>query len=218
MKTADDPSIFQQFANQSGKQLDDFIAKDVKVYDFAVEPPFITVVGRLDASSVGKIKAVQEQLESADPNQFYYPVSLYHLTILGRIPSTLDQATLFSTLDEVLREKMTFHLEGVATNQLTSSVSAYPQDFSLYQLRQSIRRQLSIEGDDYAKHLAPYEYMGWVNLLRYLQVPTQSFIDTLKAYRTTDFGTLKISTIEVYLLQKRILDPAFSTCIHTIQL
>lgn len=218
MKTVDDPSIFEQFARSSSAQLDAFVATDVDVYDFAIEPPFITVVGRLDATSVGEIKAFQERLESADPKQFYYPISLYHLTILGRIPSTLDHSTLFATLDKLLREKMTFHLKGVATNHLSCSVSAYPQGFSFYQLRQSIRTQLSIEGDDYTKHLAPYEYMGWVNLLRYLQPPTQSFIDTLKENKDTDFGPLKVSTVEVYLLQKKILDPEFSTCIHTIQL
>lgn len=218
MNTVDDATIFKQFQQQSSEQLETFKVTDVVPYDFSIDPTFITIVGRLDSNSTGKLKSFQEKLEGKDPNQFYYPISLYHLTILGRISSAYDHSKLFKILSSVITMKMEFRLLGAATNQYSCSVSAYPNNFSIFKLRQELREKLSVPGDDYARHLSLYEYMGWVNLSRYRCAPTQSYIDTLKEYKNTDFGPLSISTVEVYLHQKRILDPAYSTCIHTINL
>lgn len=218
MNTVDDPSIFEQFSRQSSTQLDEFKATDVVSYDFAIEPTHITIVGRLDSKSTGMLKMFQEKLEAEDPNQFYYPISLYHLTILGRIPEEYDQTRLAAVLQSVLTVPMQFELLGAATNQYSCSVSAYPQNFSIFSLRQAIRSQLSIHGDDYTTHLSSYEYMGWVNLSRYCHPPKAAYIQMLKNNRHTNFGPLSISTVEVYRHQKRILDPAYSTCIQTIHL
>jgi hypothetical protein len=129
---------------------------------------------------------------------------------------TTNLENLIETVSsEIAKGNLFFKLWGIGSNKYCSSVSAYPVDFSLHKFRENIRKKIHAHGDDYSSILKSYEYVGWINYLRYLHKPSQELLDTLYDYKDTIFGDMEPSSIRLYQNKSKVLDASRAKLLHT---
>ena len=140
------------------------------------------------------------------------------MTILGRI----DKATDPREIAEVVKNKasgkrLVFKIGYLACNELGVSIVAEPE-FNLGKLRNEIRGDLRIKGDDYTKYLSIYERLAWLNFIRFKEIPGEKFFETLWNMRNYQFGEFEAKDIDIYLNSSRTLDPGKCKLVEKIQL
>ena len=150
-------------------------------------PENFTIVGLFSPNDLKSIVELIEKLRLVDHNQLYYEPDKLHLTLLGQIDLGPNIEILVNTVQKFIdQNEIRLHLLGVGSSLKAANVTAYPQGFQIDQLRQIIRRVgggTSFDG--------PYEKLGWINFMRYLQKPKDQLFAELGAETNTDFGLVK---------------------------
>ena len=206
----------QQFREESLGQLKKLDPENIVLFDDKDIPPNYTLVIRPNEQTLQVFKKFYAHLQDIEPNHYYYPENDLHLTVIGNIPTSTNLDNLVETISsEIVKRNLIFKLWGLGSNIFCSSVSAYPVDFSLHELRDGIRSKIGTHGDDYSNILESYEYVGWINYLRYLQKPSQEFLNMLFSYKDTNFGEMQPSVIQLYLNTSKVLDSNKAKLIHT---
>lgn len=207
--------IQAEFRTASLAQLQALRPQDIEIFEHKPVPPNYTVIARPDEETKRTIEKIIRELQQLEPNQFYYPLDQLHLTLIGNIPLSTNLDRLIETVQtELPKITLSFQLKGLGSNALCLSTSAYPQGFSLHTFRENIRHAVGAHGDDYSSFLASYEYVGWINFLRYYRAPSQLFLDRLYTYRDTVFGELKPSSVQIYRNMSQTIDPDNSQLLH----
>lgn len=151
-----------------------------------------------DNKFIQKLQKTLGKLVETDPNQYWYPMEKYHMTILGLIKYTEEKhyeqkliSKIQATLDENhIRDDLDFYIAGMSSNNKAASVLCYPSGFDLFKLREDLRKALGIPGKDYTEYLNVYEKIAWINFIRYKHIPPQKFEEVLKNMGETDFGKM----------------------------
>lgn len=209
-------NYLQQFRLQSLDQLEKLRPENIITFDRTDIPINYTLVARPNDHILEVFKKLYFQLQDIEPNHYYYPYKDLHLTLIGNIPVDTDLENLIDAINvETSKTKFQFNLRGLGSNRYCSSVSCYPVDFSLHELRKNIRNRIHVHGDNYSTILESYEYVGWINYLRYLHKPSQQFLNKLFSYRDTDFGKMQSLTIQLYSNTSKVLDSRKAKLIHT---
>jgi hypothetical protein len=212
----DDASI--QFRKQSIKQLENLKPDDIQILTDDTIRENITIVTRPDYHTRERIQQIIEDLENIDLDQYYYSTDQLHITILGGLNITIEDGLITKALNTVLPKfNLNFKLQGIGSNKFASSVNAYPQ-FQIHELRENLRDIIGNYGDDYTIHLAIYEYMGWINYMRYLKQPQTALLNRLLTYKDTLFGTMKPIKIEAYRNTSKVLDLKKAKLIYSVDL
>ncbi len=199
-------SWFKQFKIESLTQLHSLKPSEVKIFRDEPVPENFTIVVRPEDKILTAIEKEMSALKKIEPNQFYYPLSDLHLTLVGNIPTTIDQQKITIALESIIKHyQLEFKLEGLGSNKYCSSFSAYPIDFSLHKLREELRSRIGIHGDNYQNILPSYEYVGWINYLRYLQIPGQKFLNRLYENRGAVFGQFRPSSVQLFRNTSKVL-------------
>ncbi len=183
--------IIEKFRESSLDQLKALKAADIVLLDEAPIQENITIVAKPPKESIKKISKLISELKLLDSNQFFYPVERLHLTILGNIPVTVDIKSHLQSIKSVLmKQEIAFKLYGIGSNQ----------------------------ADNYSRILEFYEYVGWINYMRYLEQPQQSFLDKLFAYKDTVFGVMPVSKVQIFRTTSKTIDSQQSTLISEFDL
>lgn len=211
--------ILAKFRHDSIAQLTGLKPLDVVPFDYSELPENYTLVARPDDATIEQICNLQKKLQTIEPNHYYYPSSQLHLTLIGLLPSSLDVTNVIDVVSDVLKKyDLKFRMKGVGSNKYCTSVSAYPLGFSIHQLREEIRAGLEVHGDDFATHLDTYEYMGWVNYMRYTKTPSEKLLEAIRSYIDTDLGMMVPRSVELYLNKSKILAPGGSKLIKIFEM
>jgi len=206
--------LINKFRVESLKQLKSLRADEIVLLDETPIQENVTIIIKPSEECKKTILKLISGLKVADDTQFYYPVDRFHLTILGNIPISVDIKSHVNSIYDVLKkQKMKFKLFGIGSNQFTSSVSAYPLDFSIHALRDEIRQIINNQADNYSRILEYYEYVGWINYMRYLKHPDQEFLDKLFSYKDFDFGEMIVSKVQIFKTTSKLIDPSQSILI-----
>jgi len=64
---------------------------------------------------------------------------------------------------------------------------------------------MGIKGTDYTIHLSVYGYIGWINFVRYTNMPSEEFLNYLKRGKDIDFGILNSGKIKLLKNRSRLL-------------
>lgn len=198
--------IFTEFRSNNQKQLSKLSPKSVELFDGSLIPANFTIVLRFPDPLTHQIGKLINQCKTVDNHQYYYPAENLHLTILGLINIDTEQSMLTDLIEKIIRDnKFTFDFLGTGSNKFAASVSAFPLGFSMFEVRKFLRNHIDDNNDDYSIHLPEYEYMGWINFVRYTQNPQLELIKVLKSNLNTQFGKFTANKIELYKNQSRIL-------------
>lgn len=207
------------FRKESLDQLRSLHPDQVKLFHNEPIRENYTLVVRPEGESLKHIKNLIEELREIASDQYYYRVENLHLTIIGNIPVEVDVHKLTQAIEKALSScELDFNLLGLGSNQFCSSVSAYPHGFSVHELRGKIRQIAGVKGDDYSSILDSYEYVGWINYLRYLTHPSQMFLDRLYEHRNTKFGHLKPRVAQLFKNTSKVLDTKTAKLVKEWQL
>lgn len=147
------------------------------------------------------------------------PPKKLHITILGQIDAGIGFQVLTRTLKAtLLNYRLKFKIIGVASNNSGASFIAYPEGFSIYALRQELREKLGVKTDDYTRYLSSYEYVGWINFLRYKAKPASRFLKYLNSKGNTHFGEVDRGKIVLMRNSSRLLRKGKYKVIYTTNL
>jgi hypothetical protein len=169
---------------------DDLLEENYTINFFPSEWPNVTV------SQIDEIKKIDSEL-------FFLERDKWHITFVGEIDTRADVEVIKKTMKE-WKHKISFELNGFASNKTTASFLAYP-NFDLHDFRQTIREGLGIGGTDYTVHLSIYEYIGWVNFVRYTSAPNVEFFDFLRKNKNLDLGNISEGKIKLLKNKSRTL-------------
>ncbi len=137
-----------------------------------------------------KLNDEVSHLKQIDDGLFYLDPSKWHITLIGEIDISTDQEKIIETIKKQLDGlKVEFEVNGFASNKSTASFLTYP-DFDLHLFRDEVRNSLGLSGTDYTIHLSTYEYIGWINFVRYTSVPNLEFLRYLRVKKDLDLGDM----------------------------
>jgi len=214
-----DKIMLSQFRNDSLNQLRNLVPDKIIHFANSRIPANYTLVAQPDVNSLHKIMDLTNELKKLEPKQFYYPENILHLTLIGNLSLTTDIEKLKQNLPRIIKNyNFSFNLYGIGSNIHSSSVSAYPNNFSFHALREELRRLVGAHGDNFSSIIKSYEYVGWISYLRYLQKPSREFLAKLYSYKDTQFGQLKPQIIKLYKTTSKVLAEGDAELIYTLNL
>jgi len=156
---------------------------------------------------LGKLANIQKDL-------FYLDRDKLHITLVGEIDAKSDSQRLIGIVDSWLSQNnLGFEMNGFASNKSTASILAYPT-FDLHGFRELVRTGMGISGTDYTIHLSVYEYIGWINFVRYTNLPNEEFLKYLKKGKDIDFGILNTGKIKLLKNKSRLLKDGKYEIVH----
>ncbi len=211
-----DETHIKDFKIQSQKQLHELEPENITLFQDEEVAENYTIVARPSQELVEKIQEFISELKELDDNQFYYKPENLHLTIWGGVEVPIDEQEFVEKSSFILKKYfIQFNMIGIGSNALCSSINAYPKDFSIHQLREELRSSFQSHGTTYTIHLSSYEYMGWMNYLRYLHIPSETYLNYLKKNVERHFGEFIPSKLELYKARGKILNYGKDRLIHT---
>lgn len=206
------------FPQQNKKDFDACKPESITTYTSLQFPEQYTIVTRPTLEVTMTIQQAITALKNIESDHFYYPNENLHLTILGGIPTTtsIENPSVLQKLQALFANyAMLFKLQGMRP---TSPIIAYPERFSLHDMREEIRKIIGSKGDEYAAMNPYYEHIAWINVVRFLHEPSPEFIQTLLSYNDYLFGNFEATSIELYKTASRVLDSRYSKPIKTFTL
>lgn len=168
----------------------------------------VTLIARPDTPVCAGVKAFLEEMAAVAPGQHYYQPSELHVTVLSVIPGSMQWRQAITRLPEyrlalekVLSRRPAFNItfKGVTASPEAVMVQGFPEDNSLQQLRDDLRKTLIAHGlgdglDRRYKivtaHLTAARFFRPMSDWR----PVKDF---LSANRTRDFGTTRVHTLQL---------------------
>jgi hypothetical protein len=159
------------------------------------------------------IKAVSDDICKEFPNQFYYPPSLYHFTVLARIPITFPEDQLITSITSA-RKRYPFKLvlQGIGAATRGVSIPGYDRNANIFQLRTALRNSVG-QADDYTKYHPVWENILWINFIRYRQKPPDEFFTYIQKFNDAIYGEITNPPFYLYTNQSQTLDPKLSKLI-----
>lgn len=155
-----------------------------------------------------------DKLMSIQKDLFFLDGEKLHITLVGEINVSTNTQKLIGLVNSWLSQNtVSFEMNGFASNKSTASILAYPT-FDLHGFREEVRTGMGIKGTDYTIHLSVYEYIGWINFVRYTNVPNDEFLKHLKMGRDIDFGTLNSGKIKLLKNKSRLLKDGKFEVVH----
>lgn len=200
-------TYFQEFKKQSDEQLAELHPSDIVPFMGEPVPDNYTIVVRPSPEIAEAVHKLTDEFRQIDTGQFYYAPRNLHMTIYGGVPMDLPlEEFIARTAPVIANYRMKFSVKGLGSNGYCSSVHLFPDGFSVHQLREQLRTAVGHHGQRYDSILSRYEYVGWMNYLRYTRTPEPRLIELLKLNRDRDFGQLEYPRIELYKATSKVLN------------
>ncbi|SFG38585.1 2'-5' RNA ligase family protein [Pontibacter chinhatensis] len=168
----------------------------------------ITLLARPSCEVRERIRAFLDELQQVAPEQYFYPDTDLHITILSIISCTasftlsaVKPADYVQLLESITHHASPFEIDinGITASPEAVMVQGFPLDNSLQMLRESIRAAFSstslLQSLDQRYTLKT----AHATVLRF-RAPVQQpekLLRLLENYRTYDFGTFEVEELEV---------------------
>ena len=168
----------------------------------------ITLIARPDAETSFRIQTFLHELSKFEPHQYFYPKQDFHITIMSIISCysgfRLDKINLEDYISVIEKSTSKFnnfsiHFKGISLNPSGILVNGYPQDDSLNELRNSLRKnfkQTELEQSldkRYTIKTAHSTILRFQNSLK----KADKFIEFIEKHKETDFGTFEVKNVEL---------------------
>ncbi|WP_319563060.1 hypothetical protein [Marispirochaeta sp.] len=167
----------------------------------------ITLLFRPSAEVKSEISRFLHELQGIDPNQYYYPASDMHVTVLSIISchpefkiSSIDLPAYINLLKKAVSSanSFTLHFRGITASPSCIMIRGYPENGILNDLRNNIRsifKRSSLENSidrRYELQTAHSTVLRFTNRLS--DIP--KFLEILESYRDFNFGSSTVKSLE----------------------
>lgn len=168
----------------------------------------ITLLTRPNAIIKEKIEHFLSDLQKIEPNQYYYPESDLHITILSIISCYTgfkDNQININDYIEIIRKNLaniqpfSITFRGITASPSCIMVQGFYHDDTLNSLRNSLRKDLLKSGLQQSvdqRYLLQTAHSTVVRFKHKLQHKSK-FIQLLNNYRDFDFGTFEVDKLEL---------------------
>lgn len=155
-----------------------------------------------------EIQKFLNELKSLEPNQYYYPNSDIHITVISIIScyegfklSKLNVSDYIELIGKCLKdaENMTINFKGITASPSCIMIQGFIEDGGLNVIRDHLRR--SFKNSDLEQSLDKRYLIqtAHATVFRFTEQLNQkdAFLDLIEKYRTHDFGTFEVNKLEL---------------------
>jgi len=168
----------------------------------------ITIVIRPSLNVKNKIQNFLNELKKSNPNQYYYPNSDIHITVLSIIScyDGFDIKTVpISEYAKIIQKSIEgikdfeIHFKGITASTSAIMVQGFTTDNYLDQLRKNLRLHFKNSGLQQSIDTRYAIQTAHSTVMRFREKITdkEALLKTLEEYRTFDFGKFKVEKIEL---------------------
>lgn len=168
----------------------------------------ITLLIRPNDEIKANIQSFLDKLKAIDPEQYYYPDSDLHITVMGIISCydgfSLNKIKIKEYL-EIIQQSMveldTIEIEfrGVTASPSALMIQGFPTDESLNNFRDKLRenfKKSTLEQSIDSRYAIATAHSTVMRFQEKLQNP-EKLIDVLEKYRDYNFGNFKVKKLEL---------------------
>ena len=168
----------------------------------------ITLLIRPDKQVKERIAEWLNILRKAEPGQYYYPDSDFHITLLSVIscysgfhPAQIELPRYLNLIDECLNEEKSFEMrmKGATASPSGLMIQGFSENDRLNELREKLRarfRQTDLQQSIDKRYILQTAHSTVVRFRKPLQ-RKEAFLDLLECYRDVDFGTFRVEEVEL---------------------
>ena len=163
----------------------------------------ITLVIQPDAAIKNKIQGFLDELRAIDPEQYYYPDSDIHITVLSIIScyegfdlNTISIPDYVSIIEKSLLgiKDIAINFQGITASSSAIMLQGFTDNDSLNDLRNNLRNHFANSGLEQSidKRYSIQTAHATVARFRKKIRSTEKLIETLEKYRNFNFGNFKV--------------------------
>jgi 2'-5' RNA ligase len=168
----------------------------------------VTLLARPSEQAKQQIQHSLAELMQLEPDQYYYPATDLHLTVLSLIScsagfalSQIDTAAYVELVKVVIKNTGPFrlHFQGITASPSCVLVQGFFEDQQLNNLREQLRSAFQLST---LQHSIDQRYAiktAHMTVLRFTQQPAnpELFLQKIKALASVDFGSCLIDELEL---------------------
>lgn len=181
---------------------------DAMIYSGDDKRRGITLLSRTSSKISKTFKTFLDLVELIEPNQYYYPVSDFHLTIIsiitcynGFLITDICPKDYISVIDECIQKIKRFKIsfKGITASPSCIMIQGFPLDNQLDVLRENLRRSFkktALKNSIDARYTIKTAHSTVIRFQKPV-INASKFLDLLDAYRHYDFGELEVDCLEL---------------------
>lgn len=182
-------------------------------YDTMIDAPVdsrwgITLLARPPLTVRTAIEAMLSNLKASEPEQYYYPITDIHLTILSIIScyenfslSLIDTIQYAALVQEVINGQKSFKIQfrGITASPSCLLIQGFPLDNALKKIRNGLRQRFQNSGLQHSidKRYAIQTAHSTVVRFRKPFIHPDDFLQKAKTYREVNFGMFDVNELEL---------------------
>ncbi len=168
----------------------------------------ITVLIRPSLDIKNKTQVFLNELKKSNPNQYYYPNSDIHITVLSIISchdgfdlksiSIPEYSKIIQKCIEDIKD-LEIHFQGITASNSAIMVQGFSNNNSLDQLRDNLRKNFKNSGLRQSIDMRYVIQTVHLTVVRFREklMDKEGLLKTLEKYRSFDFGKFKVEKIEL---------------------
>lgn len=168
----------------------------------------ITLLIRPSETIVAKIKLFVDEMKAIDPDQYYYPDSDLHITVMSIISCyegfTLDKINIEEYIDIIQRslvdlDKIKIEFKGVTASPSAIMIQGFPSDESLNNFRDKLRenfKKSTLEQSIDSRYTISTAHSTVMRFQEKLQNP-EKLIAVAEQFRNYDFGEFEVKILQL---------------------
>ncbi|UJR20096.1 hypothetical protein I4U23_023230 [Adineta vaga] len=168
----------------------------------------ITLIIKPDEHINRQIQKFLTDLHTIEPDQYYYPSSDIHITVLPIISChegfDLDQLSIQDYIDLIreylfLEGKLEIHFKGITASSSCIMIQGFPKQSSFNELRNKLKTAFKASSlqQDIDKRYSIQAAHATVVRFRKPFIAKDKFLKVLENYRDYDFGTMTVNEMEL---------------------
>jgi 2'-5' RNA ligase len=181
----------------------------------------LTLIARPSATVRDEVKVFLLQLRRLEPDQYYYEAPDLHLTILSLFTATFDHRRFFAQTQAYVAAvdcalsglgPIRIDFAGITATTDAILIQSFPENDTLNELRDQLRRQLRVHGVDEGldtRYRLTTAHMTAARFCRPLR-DSQRFASALEAARHRSFGLTEIRSLSLvkndWYMTRRVLE------------
>ncbi|UWY27951.1 AKAP7 2'5' RNA ligase-like domain-containing protein [Flavobacterium sp. TR2] len=168
----------------------------------------ITLLIRPNDEIIANIQTFINELKKAEPEQYFYPDSDIHITVMSIISCsenfTLNQISPNEYIEVICRslvevDKIKIHYQGITVSPSAIMIQGFPSDETLNNLRNRLRENFKKSGLQQSIDSRYEISTAHSTVMRFqekLQNP-KKLIEIAEKFRDYDFGTFEVKNLEL---------------------
>lgn len=196
------------YTESIAKIRDEGVVTDELLDDSLDDRRGITLLVRPGEEVKERIRGWLEMLQKAEPEQYYYPTSDLHITLLSVIscysgfhPEQIDLPSYNRLIRESLagEDSFSIRMKGITASPSGVMVQGFSENDRLNELRENLRKQFGkseLQQSIDKRYVLQTAHSTVIRFRKPLQ-HKNAFLDKMEQFRDFDFGTFQVKEIEL---------------------